>query len=98
MHHDAVSDSTATLIMTLAWVALVGVLLGLFGRSEGGAWSIAGDVARGVRSWAGQRRTLEAASSGSPSPRSRATSPSTSPAPASPAAASPSDRAELEEL
>ena len=51
-----VSDSALAAISTLAWVALVGVIIGLFGREEGGAWSIAGGVARGVRDWSRGRR------------------------------------------
>ena len=50
------SDSELAAISTLAWVALVGVIIGLFGREEGGAWSIASGVARGVRDWSAERR------------------------------------------
>jgi hypothetical protein len=41
------------LLGTVAWILVVVVLLGLFGTTDGGAWSIAGGVARGVRDWAG---------------------------------------------
>ncbi len=47
--------SIPALLLTAAWVILVSVILALFGRTAGGAWSIAGGVARGVRSWASQR-------------------------------------------
>jgi hypothetical protein len=50
------SGSALAAISTLAWVALVGVIIGLFGREEGGAWSIASGVARGVRDWTTERR------------------------------------------
>jgi hypothetical protein len=48
-------DSLLAVLSTAGWVVLVGVLLALFGRTEGGAWSIAGTVARGVRDWAGRQ-------------------------------------------
>ena len=57
-------DQVLALLGTAGWVLLVGVILALFGTTEGGAWSIAGGVARGVRDWAASR--------GEPSP---ATSP-----------------------
>ena len=47
--------SIPALLMTAGWVVLVGIILVLFGRTAGGAWSIAGGVARGVRSWAADR-------------------------------------------
>lgn len=48
--------SIPALLMTAGWVVLVGIILVLFGRTAGGAWSIAGGVARGVRSWAAPDR------------------------------------------
>jgi hypothetical protein len=69
--------SIPALLMTAGWVVLVVVILVLFGRTSGGAWSIAGTVARGVRDWAGTR-----------SDASRPASPSSdSPASPSPTAA-----------
>ena len=47
--------SIPALLLTAAWVVVVSVILALFGRTAGGAWSIAGGVARGVRDWAGHR-------------------------------------------
>jgi hypothetical protein len=46
--------SIPALLLTAGWVVLVLVILVLFGRTVGGAWSIAGGVARGVREWRGQ--------------------------------------------
>ena len=50
------------LLSTIVWILIVAVILGLFGTTSGGAWSIAGSVARGVRDWtsASQRVPLEA--------------------------------------
>jgi hypothetical protein len=63
--------SIPALVLTAAWVVVVSVILALFGRTAGGAWSIAGGVARGVRDWAGHRAD-----------RPRPTSPKSSPSPA----------------
>jgi hypothetical protein len=48
--------SLPALLLTAGWVVLVALILVLFGRTAGGAWSIAGGLARGVRSWADARR------------------------------------------
>ena len=48
--------SLPALLLTAGWVVVVAVILVLFGRTAGGAWSIAGGLARGVRSWADPRR------------------------------------------
>ena len=64
--------SIPALLMTAGWVVLVGIILVLFGRTAGGAWSIAGGVVRGVRSWASQQAV----------PPRGATSPSAGPSPA----------------
>jgi hypothetical protein len=56
------SDQVLALLSTAGWVVLVGVILALFGTTEGGAWSIAGSVARGVRDWAGNRAETSAVS------------------------------------
>ena len=72
--------SIPALLLTAAWVIVVSVILALFGRTAGGAWSIAGGVARGVRDWVGTRVD----------PRPVSTSPM--------AAASPTPRAEVEDL
>lgn len=76
------SDQVLALLTTAGWVVLVGVILALFGSTEGGAWSIAGSVARGVRDWAGTRgdtsartASLAAPSSSSPGARSAPLSP-----------------------
>jgi hypothetical protein len=71
-----VIDSILAVISTLGWVLIVGVLLGLFGRTEGGAWSIAGSVARGVRDWSTSRIP---ARPGTSSPGSTAASAASSP-------------------
>ena len=47
--------SIPALLLTAGWLVLVGVILVLFGRTAGGAWSIAGSVARGITEWAGSR-------------------------------------------
>ena len=47
--------SLPALLLTAGWIVLVVLILMLFGRTAGGAWSIAGSVARGVREWAGSR-------------------------------------------
>ena len=64
--------SIPALVLTAGWIVLVAVILVLFGRTAGGAWSIAGGVVRGVRSWASQR----------PEPPSVATAPRAAPSPA----------------
>jgi hypothetical protein len=51
-----VSDQILALLATAGWVLVVAVILGLFGTTSGGAWSLAGSVARGVTEWAGHRR------------------------------------------
>jgi hypothetical protein len=79
--------SLPAVVLTAIWVAIVSAILVLFGRTAGGAWSIAGSVARGVRDWATNRAADRRVVS--TSPRSVG---------AAPPAARPSDRAELEEL
>ena len=66
--------SIPALVLTAGWVVLVGLILVLFGRTVGGAWSIAGGVARGVRDWAGQRREAPVGTSPVVGPRSDAES------------------------
>ena len=45
--------SLTALLLTAGWVVLVILILALFGGTAGGAWSIAGGLARGLREWAG---------------------------------------------
>ena len=52
-HHGAMPDQVLALLATAGWIVLVAVILALFGTTSGGAWSIAGSVARGVRDWSG---------------------------------------------
>ena len=54
-------ENVLALLGTVGWIVVVGVILRLFGTTEGGAWSIVGGVARGVRSWAGSHRPSSAA-------------------------------------
>jgi hypothetical protein len=57
--------SIPALLSTGAWAAVTIGLIVAFGRTEGGAWSIVGGVARGVRDWSRERLA----------PRSRSSSP-----------------------
>ena len=61
-------DQMLALLATAGWIVVVAVILALFGTTSGGAWSIAGRVARGVTEWAGARAhassTRDAASEG----------------------------------
>ncbi len=80
--------SIPALVLTAGWVVLIAVILVLFGRTPGGAWSIAGSVARGVRDWAANRSE-------------RPPSPSPTRAPISPTAAdatNPIPSAELDDF
>jgi hypothetical protein len=47
--------SIPALLSTGAWAAITIALIVAFGRTEGGAWSIVGGVARGVRDWSRER-------------------------------------------
>jgi hypothetical protein len=49
-------DQVLSALSTLAWLVFTVSVVVLFGRSEGGGWSIAGGVARGVRDWSRERR------------------------------------------
>jgi hypothetical protein len=49
-------ESIYPLIATIGWFVLTIGLLVVFGRTEGGAWSIASGVARGIRDWSSARR------------------------------------------
>ena len=64
----AMPDQMLALLATAGWIVLVAVILELFGTTSGGAWSIAGGVARGVTEWAGGHvhasATRDAASDG----------------------------------
>jgi hypothetical protein len=71
--------SIPALLLTAAWVVVVAVILALFGRTAGGAWSIAGTVARGVRDWAGSGPTSASGPRATSSP-SRPSAPPTDPA------------------
>jgi len=55
--------SIPALLSTGAWAAVTIGLIIAFGRTEGGAWSIVGGVARGVRDWSRERRTAPRRSS-----------------------------------
>ena len=57
--------SIPALLSTGAWAAVTIGLIVAFGRTEGGAWSIVGGVARGVRDWSRERLA----------PRTRSSSP-----------------------
>jgi hypothetical protein len=71
------TDQVLALLATAGWILLVGVILALFGTTSGGAWSIAGSVARGVTEWVGSRvhpgAVADASSDGS-EPMHRSTS------------------------
>jgi hypothetical protein len=55
--------SIPALLSTGAWAAVTIGIVVAFGRTEGGAWSIVGGVARGVRDWSRERRARRTASS-----------------------------------
>ena len=55
--------SIPALLSTGAWAAVTIGLIVAFGRTEGGAWSIVGGVARGVRDWSRERLTTRTRSS-----------------------------------
>lgn len=55
--------SIPALLSTGAWAAMTIGLIVAFGRTEGGAWSIVGGVARGVRDWSRERLVARARSS-----------------------------------
>jgi hypothetical protein len=55
--------SIPALISTGAWAAITVALIVAFGRTEGGAWSIVGGVARGVRDWSRDRLAARTRSS-----------------------------------
>lgn len=55
--------SIPALISTGAWAAITVALIVAFGRTEGGAWSIVGGVARGVRDWSRERLATRTRSS-----------------------------------
>jgi hypothetical protein len=57
--------SIPALLSTGAWAAIVVGIIIAFGRTEGGGWSIAGGVARGVRDWSRERRAERSTSSSS---------------------------------
>lgn len=59
-HHEGMNEA---MLATAAWVVLVFTILALFGSTSGGAWSIAGSVARGVRDWSGGHAAADAAPS-----------------------------------
>ena len=55
--------SIPALLSTGAWAAVTIGLIVAFGRTEGGAWSIVGGVARGVRDWSRERLAARTRSS-----------------------------------
>lgn len=55
--------SIPALLSTGAWAAITIALIVAFGRTEGGAWSIVGGVARGVRDWSRERLAVRSRSS-----------------------------------
>lgn len=85
--------SLPAVLMTIGWIVLVGAILAAFGRTVGGAWSIAGSVARGVTEWAGHRRDTgsRGASPAAVNSPGGATSRATATSPASPPAAETED-------
>jgi len=56
-------DQVLSALSTLAWLVFTVSFVVLFGRTEGGGWSIAGSVARGVRDWSRERRAVRSRSS-----------------------------------
>jgi len=56
-------DQLLSALSTLAWLIFTVVFVALFGRTEGGGWSIAGSVARGVRDWSRERLAVRTRSS-----------------------------------
>ena len=92
--------SIPALLSTGAWAVITIALIVAFGRSEGGAWSIVGGVARGVRDWSRDRL---AARSRSSSPFSGQLPPmqipsTPRPAPVAPPQAGPAETAVVEDL
>jgi hypothetical protein len=55
-HHEPMTESILALLGTIGWFVLTVALLVLFGRTEGGGWSIASGVARGIHAWSSARR------------------------------------------